>query len=151
MLIVGIGNKYRGDDGVGPWVAQKLKECELPEHVKIVEQCCDGAELIELWKNTDTVIVIDAVQTQSPAGTLHRIEAHHEEVPGDFFHYSTHAFSLAEAIELSKVLGELPANLIIYGIAGENFAMGAEIHGTVKQTAHALVAQLVAEIKSKEN
>ncbi len=148
MLIIGIGNRHRGDDGIGSWVVQKLREQSLP--VEIIEHCGDGAELMELWKSRDSVVIIDAVQARSSLGDLYRIEAHKDEVPADFFHYSTHAFSVAEAVELARVLDQLPPLLTIYGIVGENFKMGADISPKVKETALKVVDNIIDDIRNKE-
>ncbi|BBM88251.1 hydrogenase maturation protease [Candidatus Uabimicrobium amorphum] len=146
MLIVGIGNSYRGDDGIGPWIVQQLHKIDLPAHIKVKELCGDGAELMEMWRGHSKVIVVDAVQADCDCGELFCIKAHEEQVPGDFFHYSTHAFSVAEAVELSKALQELPAEVNIYGIAGENFAMGGEISDAVRETANKVVELILEDI-----
>ncbi|MFN4152349.1 MAG: hypothetical protein ACK4IX_15520, partial [Candidatus Sericytochromatia bacterium] len=59
-----------------------------------------------------------------------------------FFNYSTHAFSLAESIELSRVLGELPDNLIIYGIEGKNFSTGQNVSKEVEKSIYDVVNKI---------
>jgi hydrogenase maturation protease len=129
MLIIGIGNAYRRDDGVGLAVAQQLKH--LPEFT-VIEQSGEGAALMEAWKGAGMVIVIDAAASGAKPGMIYRLDASMQPIPARFFSYSTHEFSLAEAVEMARILGELPSHLIIYAIEGENFSHGLELSPAVE-------------------
>jgi hydrogenase maturation protease len=60
VLVLGIGNDFRGDDAVGLLAARELESMHLP-HVNVVESRGDGARLMRLWKGYPAVLVIDAV------------------------------------------------------------------------------------------
>jgi hydrogenase maturation protease len=119
ILIIGLGNDYRGDDAVGRALARRLQAI-AGGNVRVMEESGEGASLIEAWEGADFVILIDAVHSGGAAGTIHRFDAAMQPVPGRFFHYSTHAFSVAEAVELARALNQLPPRLIVYGIEGKN-------------------------------
>src|SRR5579859_6692999 len=70
ILIIGIGNEYRGDDAAGVAAARRIREAGL-DGVAMIENNGDGAALIEAWKCADNVIVIDAVQSGAPPGAIH--------------------------------------------------------------------------------
>ncbi|MCL6641949.1 MAG: hydrogenase maturation protease, partial [Candidatus Bipolaricaulota bacterium] len=123
VLVIGVGNDYRHDDAVGLIVARRLREKNL-EHIAVREMSGEGAALISAWQSAERVIIVDAVQSGAAPGTIYRVEAHQEPIPTSFFHCSTHAFGVAEAIETARSLGQLPRNLIIYGIEGEDFSVG---------------------------
>ena len=80
--------------------------------------------LIEDWSGADAVIVVDAVSSGAPPGTIHRLDPLSEPIPAALSQGSTHAFGLAETIELARTLDRLPARLTVYGIEGERFAAG---------------------------
>ena len=92
-LFIGVGNPFRSDDGAGTAVVRSLRG-ELPAGVKILEETGDGAELLEAWKGTDCVILVDAVQSGAPPGTIHRLDARKEKLPSWFSHSSTHSFGV---------------------------------------------------------
>lgn len=123
VLLIGVGNDYRSDDAAGLFVARRVQERRW-RLITVCESNGEGAALIDAWKEYGTVILADAVCSGSKAGTIHRIEAHNETLPAKLFQYSTHAFSVAEAVELARVLNRLPARLIVYGIEGKSFASG---------------------------
>jgi hydrogenase maturation protease len=146
LLIIGIGNEYRRDDGVGLVVARRIAQ-ECPD-IAVIEQSGEGAALMEAWQNEKEVFLIDAVSSGAAPGTIHRFNAHEQEIPARFFSYSTHAFSVAEAIELARVLNNLPSRLIVYGVEGQDFGSGLGLSTTVEQAAHRVTVRILEEISS---
>lgn len=131
LLIIGIGNEFRSDDAAGILVARRLREI-LGDGVDVRELSGEGGEIIELLGTAKSVIIIDAVSSDSEAGTVHYFDGHQQEIPSEFFNYSTHDFSLAEAVEMARVLGQLPPKCVIYGIEGDNFGFGQSLTPSTK-------------------
>ena len=73
MLVIGIGNAYRSDDGVGPAVARALQTKNLPG-VQCKEDPGDTLSLIEQWDTAYTVMLIDAVSSGAEPGMIYRFE-----------------------------------------------------------------------------
>ena len=145
-LIIGLGNEYRRDDAVGLVVARCLKE-RTPEHVRVLEESTEGTALMESWKDADAVILIDAVHSGAEPGSLHRLDAHRQPIPAEFSHCSTHAFSVAEAIELARALGQLPARLIFYGIEGKTFEAGLGLSSEVGKAVREVVDRVLEDLR----
>ena len=136
-VFIGIGNRYRRDDGVGIYIAERLRGMG-----EVVILPGEGTELMEAWRGRDRVRVFDAVRAGTDAGRLVSLDAANSTIPSDFFRYSTHAFGLAEAVEMSRVLGEMPTDLVIHGIVGADFGGGEGLSPAVQASADALVTQL---------
>jgi hydrogenase maturation protease len=143
LVVIGVGNEYRCDDGVGVMVARRLQARNLPG-VRIIE--ANGAALLEAWQQAETVILLDAVQSGAAAGTIHRLEAQTQPLPAQFFRASTHAFGVAEAIELARALQQLPPRLLLYGIEGNHFAAGTELSVEVANAVPTVVQRVLEEI-----
>ena len=146
IVVIGVGNEYRGDDGAGVAVARRLR-AQFATGVTILEESGEGAALLEAWKGAAWVMLVDAVRSGASPGTIHRLDARAAPVPTGFFHYSTHAFSVAEAVELARSLDQLPPYLIVYGIEGENFAAGVGLSTAVKQAVEAVVELAAKEVR----
>ena len=142
LLIIGVGNRYRRDDGVGPWVADRLRERGLPA----VEHSGEGAGLIEAWSGVARVIVVDATASGNAAGACCRLDAVVEVLPSQFFRYSSHLFGLAEAIATARTLGRLPPSLIVHGIEGADFGFGDELTPVVAEAAETVVQRIIDEL-----
>jgi hydrogenase maturation protease len=147
ILVIGLGNDYRGDDAVGRVVTRRLKAIGA-DNVRVVEESGEGAALIEAWKGADFVIAIDAAYSGGAPGSIHRFDAESQPIPSRFFHYSTHAFSIAEAVELARALNQLPAKLVVYGIEGKTFDAGAGLSLEVEGAAAELVSWVEEELRT---
>lgn len=147
-LILGVGNPYRSDDGVGVAVARRLR-AQAPASITIREASGEGAALMQAWKGFARVLVIDAVHSGADPGTIHRLDARAAPIPSRFFHYSTHAFSVAEAVEMARALDELPPYLVLYGIEGATFEAGEGFSAEVEKAAEAVIPRVLAEISDE--
>lgn len=146
LLIIGVGNPFRGDDSAGLLAARLLKDLETAS-TSIVEHSGEGASLMEIWKGADVVILIDAVTSGRPPGTVHRLDPVHNPLPAQMFQGSTHAFSLPQAIEMARALGQLPRRLLVFGIEGQNFQAGAEISPEVSEVLPKVARQVHDQVK----
>ena len=146
IVIIGVGNEYRSDDGAGIAVARRLRAL-FPAGVTILEESGEGAALMQAWQGASWVMLVDAVRSGAPPGTIHRLDARAAPLPMGFFHYSTHAFSVAEAVELARSLDQLPAHLVVYGIEGATFAAGVELSPAVEQAVEAVVERIAQEAR----
>jgi hydrogenase maturation protease len=146
ILVIGVGNAYRRDDAVGLLVAQRLR-LQSSDRVNILEESGEGAALMEAWKGAEAVILVDAVQSGAKPGTIHRLDAHAEALPARFFHYSSHAFSVAEAVELARTLGQLPPRFIVYGVEGKSFTAGVGLTSEVKRAAQQVVTRVRRDLR----
>jgi hydrogenase maturation protease len=146
IVVIGVGNEYRSDDGAGIDVARRLRAL-FATGVTILEESGEGAALMQAWQGAAWVMLVDAVRSGASPGTIHRLDARAAPMPMGFFHYSTHAFSVAEAVELARSLDQLPAHLIVYGIEGATFAAGVELSPAVEQAVEVVVERLAQEVR----
>lgn len=145
VLIIGVGNTLRGDDGVGRFIAREIEKRRLPD-VEVREETGDGAAIMELWRGKDSVIVVDAMFTGATPGAIHRFDASNNAIPIDTFPCSTHLFSLAEAVEMSRALGTLPSRLIIVGLEAQSFDTGGGMTPTLQTAATECIRQICEEV-----
>ena len=144
-VIIGVGNEFRGDDGVGRVAARRLAKL-APSHVTVCESQGEALTLMDLWAEAARVILIDAAAPEGSPGDVRRFDASKRALPSEYFHASTHAFSVADAIEMGRTLGQLPPAVIVYGIEGENFEQGAELTPAVQQGCDEVLRRILAEL-----
>jgi len=148
LLVIGVGNTYRRDDGAGPAAARRL--CEAAgAAASLCEATGEGTALIEAWAGAGTVVLIDAVSSGAPPGSIRRIDAGATAVPSEWFRGSTHAFGVAEAIELARTLGRLPDRLIVLGIEGARFDAGIGLSPEVAAAVEAAAQMGLAELTDR--
>lgn len=147
ILIIGVGNEYRSDDAIGLLVVRALQARKLP-NTSVIEATGEGTALLEAWKGAEAVILVDAVTSRAPAGTIHQLDAQSGPISPELFSLSTHAFSVAEAVELARVLGDLPQRLTIYGIEGKHFVAGMGLSPEVERAAQEAVESIAHLVQS---
>ena len=79
-------------------------------------------------------------------GRIHRLDLAAGPLPGEVARSSTHAFGVAEAVELARSLGRLPRCLVAYLVEGENFAVGAPLSPVVAKAVDEVVERIVVEL-----
>jgi hydrogenase maturation protease len=121
-LVIAVGNVFRGDDGVGPELAGRVRALDLPR-VVVVEALGDVG-LIDAWAGHDSVILLDAVHSGAAPGTVIRRDLIAAPLPRDWFRLSSHQLGVADAVELGRTMARLPSRLVFVGIEGERFDSG---------------------------
>jgi hydrogenase maturation protease len=144
-LVIGVGNDDRGDDAIGLIAARRIRELNLP-NVQVIESNGEFTKLMESWKDAESVILIDAVQSGAALGTIHRVSANEEEFTSQLFSASTHAFGVAEAIALSKALGKLPPRFIVFGVEVYSFALGEPLSAKIVSSIEQLLQLVKGEV-----
>jgi hydrogenase maturation protease len=147
LLIIGIGNPFRSDDAAGIALAGLLLE-RVPTGVQIIEMSGEGAALVDAWRDAPAVILVDAVRSGAPPGTLHRLDLRAQDFPREFFRYSTHAFGVAESVELARALQRLPGCLIFHGIEGKEFASGEGLSPEVERALSPALERILEEVRA---
>ena len=145
-VVVGIGNEYRGDDGVGLAIAERVRD-RVPAGVTVVPCEQEPSRLIDAWLEADAAIVVDAVTSGAEPGTLHRFDAGVSPLPARVFRSSTHAFGVGEAVELARALGKLPGRVVVFGIEGAEFAAGDALSGPVESAVEPAAQSVLDELE----
>ncbi|MBF0269790.1 MAG: hydrogenase maturation protease [Alphaproteobacteria bacterium] len=141
-LIIGVGNEFRRDDSLGLQVAARIEARNLPG-VEVLTHHGEGTGLMSLWRGRSLVVVIDAVSSGQDGGTLHVVNTRLEPIPAGWTLFSSHAFGLAEAVELSRDLDELPPALWIVGLEGKDFSHGQELSSEVAHALESAVTKVI--------
>lgn len=152
-VVIGVGNNFRGDDGAGPAVLARLAGV-VPPGVDLVASDGEPANLLMAWDGASLAIVVDAVQAgPAPPGTLHRLLIATPDalpgaaaVPEGAGMSGSHQLGLGSAIGLAQVLDRLPARLIVHGIQGGDFSLGAGLSRPVADAIDALVGAVIADL-----
>ncbi|WP_405905347.1 MULTISPECIES: hydrogenase maturation protease [unclassified Streptomyces] len=150
IAVVGVGNEFRRDDGVGWAVVARLRERSgdrpLPPGTELAT--CDGdpGRLIGLWECAALAVVVDAAHAHPASpGRIHRLEldAGRLDRPPTT---SSHGLGLGEAVELARVLGRLPTRLVVYAVEGAESSLGTGLSSAVAAVVDSLTASVEDEV-----
>ena len=145
-LIIGVGNPDRGDDAVGLVIVRGLAR-DAAGAVDVIEASGEPAALIASLDGAAWAILVDAASGIAP-GTVQRFDVSAATLPAAAFACSTHAMGVAQALELARALGRLPAVCVVYGIGGECFETGAALSNRVAAAVPMAESTVRVEIRS---
>lgn len=147
ILILGIGSSF-GDDRFGWEAAEALRHSALmnaipPGRVEIAVLDRPGVMLLSHWRDAGAVILIDTVRSGSLPGSVHRLGL--ADLAGGKTVLSSHGFGVISALELGGALGELPAEIILYGIEMDPVCATGSMSPAVTAALPRLIRQLEKE------
>jgi hydrogenase maturation protease len=119
-IVIGVGNRDRGDDGAGVAVAETVTGCTT----HVVE--AGTLDMFELWTEDDDVVVVDAMRSGAAPGTVRSFDVSETGLPGETF-ASTHSFGPAAGIEMARALGRMPRTMEVIGIEAGDLTVGSDM------------------------
>lgn len=147
-LILGVGNIFRGDDGVGPNVIKLLKDKYLTslKNSDLLDGGIDGLALLDVIPEYSDVIIIDAVRMDMSPGTVKVFTPSEAEILIHSDSLSTHGFGLAEIIALMRTL-KIETRVQIIGVQPQDIEFGENLSSVVYSKLESL-AHLIIEMVS---
>lgn len=146
VLVLGLGNPLRGDDGVGPVVVERLRECALPPEVEVLDGGTAGLGLLDVIAGRRFVVVVDAAEMGRPAGTVARLTPDEAALWGEQALLSPHQVGLAEVLALAERLGMAPAEVVIWAVQPASTDWEQKLSRPVQRSVPTLVEAILEEI-----
>jgi hydrogenase maturation protease len=148
VAVIGVGNDFRHDDGVGPAVIGQLQQQRLSGvWLSVVDG--EPTQLLDAWAGMDLAIVVDAVLCEpSKPGRIHRTTIH---APlGSVGSSSTHGLGIPEAVRLAEVLGRAPARLVVYAVEAADLGFGVGLSADVAGALPAVTSAVLRELNEPD-
>ncbi|MFD7846831.1 hydrogenase maturation protease [Nocardia sp. NPDC059764] len=143
-VVIGVGNEYRRDDGIGPAVARYLEKLCLPG-VSVALCDSDPTGLLDLWAGAELAVVVDAVLCQpSTPGRVWRTTL--DSAHGLTHAASSHAIGIPDAVPLGRLLGRVPHELVVVAVEAERLDLGVGLSDPVAAAFPEVVTAVLAEL-----
>ncbi|MGA3175860.1 MAG: hydrogenase maturation protease [Candidatus Acidiferrum sp.] len=151
ILVLGLGNTLLSDDGVGPALLDYLSSSaqRWEGQVEFVDGGTQGLALLGRLSGRRALIIVDAVKTGAPPGTIHRMTLGGLRNANPGRAGSAHEGNAGELLAAAQLLDELPNRLFVVGVEPEKIATGHGLSAPVKRAlpeaskeVHELLTQL---------
>ena len=146
VLVLGLGNPLRGDDGVGPRVVKELARRGLPEGVTTLDGGTGGLNLLPMLEGWERVIVVDAAEMGRRPGEFVRFIPSDVRLASALDSFSLHHAGLSEVLALADALDRSLPELIIFGVQPADVGWGEGLSLAVERTLPALIDAVIAEM-----
>ncbi|MBT3311380.1 MAG: HyaD/HybD family hydrogenase maturation endopeptidase [Desulfobacterales bacterium] len=146
VLILGIGNILLSDEGAGIKALEILRErYSVPDQVELIDGGTIGFELLYNIENRSHLIIVDAVKSGKPPGTVVRINDPHA-----FFQkkISPHQIGLCDVLALADISNALPKNMVLFGIEPKHVSTGLDISPEVKKGIYTVVDEIAVYLRN---
>jgi hydrogenase maturation protease len=165
VLVLGLGNPLRRDDGIGPRVVELLESRGLPDDAAASDGGAAGFDLLRLLGEPrvlgrdapQRVIIVDAADVGLEAGQFARFTpeqigwlgaedlAGSERKPAG----TLHGAGLAEALALARALERPLPEIVIYGMQPGSLDWGVGLTTEVEAALPLLVESVIEEVERK--
>ncbi len=143
-LVIGIGNDFRRDDGVGLAVAAEIAERRLPG-VRVMTATGEPASILEAWTGVPLAVAVDAaIGEGATPGRIRRWTLGHDGQPAIV---SSHAFGLPQTYELGQAVGQIPGKLVVLTVDIDDIGRGVALTPPVAAAVPAAVEAIIAELE----
>jgi len=146
VLVLGLGNPLRGDDGVGPRVVEALNRRKLPEGVKAQDGGTGGFDLLHVLEGWERAVIVDAADVGREPGQFIRFTPDEARLVESADGFSLHNAGLAEALALADAVGQPLLALVIFGVQPEKIGWGEGLSETMEAALPDIVNAVLNEI-----
>lgn len=145
VVVIGVGNPFRRDDGAGPAVAERLRAQRLTG-VRLEVSSGAAADLIELWDGARLAVVVDALRVDpATPGRIHRFSlVPHTDWSTEIGRSPSTEFG--ETVALARALGRLPQRLVLFGIEAGDLGFGPGLSPAVAAAAGRIAVKIINEV-----
>lgn len=149
VVVLGVGNTIREDEGVGVRVVEAFeRDYVLPEGVQVIDAGTSSMEMLEDLSHLDFLLVVDAIAYHKPPGTLIKLAG--EEVPVFFRrNLSPHGIGLSDVLAALEFMGAEPKETVILGVQPVSLELSTELTPEIAALVPQLEAQVVAELTAR--
>jgi hydrogenase maturation protease len=146
-LVLGLGNVLLGDDGVGAAAIARLeREYRIPPGVRVEDGGTLGLALLDLLTSAERVILVDAVRTDEPAGTLVQLTGA-DVIDAVRDRLSPHQVGVADLLDAARLIGRYPASVTLLGLVPDNIDLAVVRSAPVEGALETLVDAIVREVQ----
>ncbi len=144
-VVLGMGNLIHSDDGVGVHAVQRLQtDRRVPANVLLLDGGTLGLALLNRVSGVRCLLVIDAVDTGSPAGTRVRMEG--KELRGMPGSGSVHQLGFADLLAALSITGQEPEELVVLGVQPASTDVGALLSPPVAAILDEVIEAAMAQL-----
>lgn len=132
VLVLGVGNLLRRDDGAGLRMLEVLSDHGFGEGVEFMDGGTQGLALLSHLASREVLLVLDALKLGDPPGTIHVLR-------GSELANTVHESNTLELLAYAHQQGILPREVVAIGIEPESIRTGVGLTKAVESAIHVAV------------
>ena len=144
-VLIGIGNSYRRDDGVGPAVAESIAAQGYPG-LRVYSGVAEPTAILDAWNGATLAVVIDATVGMPPG----RVQTARLDDLSEPVAVSSHDLSLRQTWELGRALDSAPDQVVVVTVGVADVGHGMGLSPAVSAALPEAVRAVLAAVEAAE-
>ncbi len=131
ICVIGVGNILMQDEGAGPRIAEFLRNnYKFEPEIEIIDGGTLGLDLLPYIEKYKKIIIVDVVDFGKEPGFIKILKG--DEIPPYLkTKLSVHHVGVQDLIEVARLMGYMPEELVLAGIQPESIDLGLDLTPTV--------------------
>lgn len=149
IVLLGVGNVLEKDDGIGVYATAYLKaNYTFDQSVEIINGGVEGINLLDIFMESDEVIILDTLLLEDEPGSIYNIPAH--ELGGMGLNSGgAHEVGVLQCLDMLALMDKEPPNSNIIGIIPQNITFEMNLSDTLKEKFDLFITTALNELKKK--
>ncbi len=148
VIVVGVGNVLLSDEGIGVHLIHRLSQsAEQFPSVDFIDAGTGGLSVLHLIANRKKAVIIDCAKMGAEPGTMKRFGLDDVKSIKTLSGLSLHEADIARIITLAKLLGQLPKEVVFFGIQPQFISPGENLSGKIACRMDEYVHTITGELK----
>jgi len=152
IMVVGVGNRLLGDEGIGLYIIDNLSQMPMPTNVNIIDCGCDLLSLMSYLNKPQKIIIIDAVCGGGKPGEIYRFD--YSKLPTTMHEtQSGHQMKTIFILDLLKSVYPVLADseITLIGVEPKTLELSDNLSQDVKERIADVTKLVVEEISTQSS
>ena len=147
VLIIGVGNRLLGDEGIGPCVIDKLSRIRMPPCVSVLDSGCDVLSIALYLDRPKKIVIVDAIRAGGEPGRIYKFD-YGKLIATNGKMCSAHQIGTLEALRLLRLMCADLTNteIVVIGAEPKTTELNAGLSKEVKKNIPELMRLVLEEI-----
>jgi len=146
-IVLGLGNPLMADEGIGCRIIECfLAQAEKFPSVDFIDAGTGGLSVLHLIANRKKAVIIDCAYMEMEPGTIKKFQPEEIKTVKKLAHLSLHETDILKVINLAKMLGQYPKQLVIFGIEPQTIEPQPALSDTLNAKINDYLAAITEEL-----
>ena len=147
IMIVGVGNRFLGDEGVGLHIIDELSRIPMPPYVNIIDCGCDLLGLMAYINEPARILVVDAVCAGGEPGEIYSFD-YSRLASAKIEMGSAHQVKTVDALRLLKLVYPALAEseIVVIGVEPKAMELSSDLSKEVSESIVEVTRSVLQEI-----
>jgi len=146
LTVIGLGNKLRGDDAIGPYIIERLRQHAQADVLHLVDAGADTFTILNHLVEHGHILLIDAARMNEKPGFVKKIKLVDHNISWADKNLSLHGFGFAAMYQIARAVNPALTCTLI-AVEPKEIAFNMEISTEVQKSVPRIIKLVIEELE----